>query len=265
MAYLREKLTIVVHQLRSADNLGALARLMANFGYHRLVLSEPRTYTFPAAEKMAVHAQAQLERVKVALDLPSALQGCVAACGTTSRRRVKGRQVLAPEEGMAVLREASARGEVALVFGGEKRGLSDGELALCHEVVAIPTQGEQPSMNIAQAAAILLYLASREGLPQGGAAEQVGASLATLHALEAVMRDVLLGSGFLNPQAPDRVLLELSRSLVSGELTKREAEMWLSAFEHIRRAMTSTGDDARAVTAAAGPVTARKRSRRAGR
>ena len=106
MAYLRDNLTIVVHQIRSADNLGALARLMANFGYHRLILSQPRTYTFPAAKKLAVHAEAKLEQLHITPDLPSALDGCVLACGTTSRRRIKGRDVLTPEEGIARLTEA---------------------------------------------------------------------------------------------------------------------------------------------------------------
>lgn len=211
---------------------------MANFGYHRLVLSEPRTYTFPAAEKMAVHAQAHLEHMHLAQNLPAALESCVLACGTTSRQRVKGRDVLTPEEGVAVLTEASLRGNVALVFGGEKRGLSDAELALCQEVIAIPTQAEQPSMNVAQAAAVLLYLASRAALGEPQSAESAGAPLTTMHALEAVLRDILLQSGFLNAQAPDRVLLELSRSLVRGKLTKREAEMWLSAFEHVRRSIS---------------------------
>ena len=241
MAYLRDNLTIVAHQIRSADNLGALARLMANFGYHRLVLSQPRTYTFPAAKKLAVHAEAQLEKLQITPDLPSALESCVLACGTTSRRKIKGREVLTPEKGIARLSEACAHGPVALVLGGEKRGLSDAELALCQEVIAIPTLPNQPSMNVAQAAAVLLYLAFRDVSPVRQPSEGAGASLATVHALETVLREVLLRSGFLNPQAPDRVLLELSRSLVRARLSKREAEMWLSAFEHVRRVLGSPG------------------------
>jgi tRNA/rRNA methyltransferase len=230
-------LTVVVHQIRSPDNLGALARLMANFGYHHLVLSQPRTYTFRAAEKLAVHAESRLEDLQLAPDLESALESCVFACGTTSRAEVKGRTILTPEEGVARLAAASARGRVALVFGGEKRGLSDAELALCHEVLAIPTRAEQPSMNIAQAAAVLLYLSSREAPAPVELPEDAGARLATVHAVEDAAREVMLESGFLNPQAPSRVLHELSRSLVRGRLTQREAEMWLSAFEHLRRAL----------------------------
>ena len=126
---------------------------------------------------------------------------------------------------------------MALVLGGEKRGLSDADLAVCQEVLAIPTQPAQPSMNLAQAAAVLLYLASREEQAPTEPRDPQGAPLATVHALEDVLRDVMLKSGFLNPQAPDRVLYELSRSLVRGQLAKREAEMWLSAFEHVRRAL----------------------------
>ena len=50
-------LTVVAHQLRSAENLGAIARLMANFGFTRLILSEPVTHDFRGAETLAVGAE----------------------------------------------------------------------------------------------------------------------------------------------------------------------------------------------------------------
>jgi tRNA/rRNA methyltransferase len=62
-----------------------------------------------------------------------------------------------------------------------------------------------------------------------------GARLETVQALEKKMGQALLAAGFLNKQAPQHVLKELSRSLVQGHLTQREAELWLSAFEHVRR------------------------------
>ena len=141
---------------------------------------------------------------------------------------------MTPEEGVAALQTHAARGKVALVLGGEKRGLSDEELAWCHDVVVIPTPGPQPSMNIAQAAGVLSYLVARSQLVPA-AAPQAGARLETVHALEKKMREALLAVEFLNPQAPDHVLKELSRTLVRGGLTQREAEIWLAAFEHLRR------------------------------
>ena len=159
-------LTVVAHQLRSPENLGAIARLMSNFGFKRLVLSDPVTHDFRGAQTLAVGAEEILQKLAFAKSLSEALGGSVFAIGTTSRETLKRARALSPEEGIAKLREHAARGPVALVLGGEKRGLDDEELSLCQEVIAIPTRGPQPSMNVSQAAAVLLYLCSREAAGQ---------------------------------------------------------------------------------------------------
>lgn len=241
MSLAADNLLVVLHQIRSPDNLGAIARLMANFGYHQLVLSEPRTYTFRDSRKVGVRADPVLERMQVALNLRAAIGEAVCALATTSRKNVKGRRVLSPEDAIARLAEASLGGKVALVFGGEKRGLSDDELSLCQEIVAIPTRPQQPSMNLAQSAAVLLYLCSRAAICAEPPAQENAAELRLIHALEEAMHRVLLTTGFLNRQAPDRILRELQRSLLRGRLTQREAEMWLAAFQHLMRSVARTG------------------------
>jgi len=235
-------LTVVLHQTRSPENLGAVARVMANFGFSRLILSDPATYAFRGAERLAVKGDAVLEAMAVAKDLPEALRECVYAVGTTSRTQIEGRMALSPEEAVARLADQSRRGRVALVLGSEQRGLSNEELALCADLLVIPTHEVQPSMNLAQAAAVLLYLCSREGRRPAETAAPVesgqeGARMGTVHALGERMRQVLLAAQFLNPQAPEHILRELERSLLRARLTQREAELWLTAFKHLGRAV----------------------------
>jgi tRNA/rRNA methyltransferase len=232
------QLTVVLHQTRSPDNLGAVARVMANFGFSRLILSDPATYAFRGAERLAVKGEGVLEGMAVARDLPEALTDCVYAVGTTSRTQLKGRTSLTPEEAVRRLAQESARGRVALVLGGEQRGLSDEELAHCADVLVIPTSEVQPSMNLAQAAAVLLYLCGREGAPAPTPeAAEPGARMGTLDALGRRMQEVLLSAQFLNPQAPEHVLHELERTLLRARLSQREAELWLTAFKHLERAV----------------------------
>jgi tRNA/rRNA methyltransferase len=235
-------LTVVLHQTRSPDNLGAVARVMANFGFSRLILSDPATYAFRAAERLAVKSDSVLDAMAVAQNLPEALKDCVYAVGTTSRTQIEGRSALTPEEAAARLAEQSRRGRVALVMGGEQRGLSNEELAFCTDFLVIPTSEVQPSMNLAQATAVLLYLCSREGRKPAEAVapvapEHEGAKMGTVRALGERMRQVMLEAQFLNPQAPEHILMELERSLLRAELTQREAELWLTAFKHVGRAM----------------------------
>lgn len=224
---------VVCHQLRSPDNLGAIARAMANFGFDQLILSDPQTHDFRGVERLGVKADSVLGRFAVTLSLEEALQGVVYAVGTTSRAQLKRFTPLTPEAAVEKLASHAARGRVALVLGGEKRGLSDEELAQCHDVLAIPTPGPQPSMNVGAAAAVLLYLCSRAGVPPPE--PEPGAPLALVQRLEGKLKDALLACEFLNPQAPEHLLKELSRALVHGRLTQREIEVWLAAFEHVRR------------------------------
>ena len=230
---------VVCHQLRSPENLAAIARAMANFGLKDLILSDPQTHEFRAAGRIAVKADTVMEQFQVAQTLDEALTGVVYALGTTSRSELKRFTALTPEQGIARLAEHATRGKVALVLGGEKRGLSDDELARCQDVLVIPTPGPQPSMNLSHAASILFYLCSRHAAPVP--AETPGATLRMIKQLEARMQDTLLAAEFLNPQAPQHVLTELTRALVRGNITEREAQVWFAAFEHLWRMSRSRG------------------------
>lgn len=227
---------VICHQLRSPDNLAAIARSMANFGFDELILSDPQTHEFRAAGRIAVKADTVMDQFSVAQTLDEALTGVVYAVGSTSRTQLKRFTPLTPEQAVEKLAQHAARGKVALVLGGEKRGLSDDELARCQDVLVIPTPGPQPSMNLSHAATVLLYLCARQ--PTKAPAAQKGATLGLISRLEERMRSTLLAAEFLNPQAPQHVLGELTRSLVRHELTEREAQLWLAAFDHLQRHVT---------------------------
>src|SRR6187401_182914 len=98
MCAIRANLLVVCHQLRSPDNLGAIARLLANFGFSQLTLSDPVTHAFKDAEKLAIGAEHVLGAMQVARDLREALGGAVYACATTSRASLKGRTPITPEQ-----------------------------------------------------------------------------------------------------------------------------------------------------------------------
>mgnify|MGYP002349816043 CR=1 FL=1 len=227
------KPVVICHQLRSSENLAAVARVMANFDCGELILSDPQTHEFRAAGRMAVKAEPVLDALAVTRTLDEALSGVVYAVGSTSRSQLKRFTALSPEQAVERLAAHAARGRVALVLGGEKRGLSDDELSLCHDVLVIPTGEAQPSMNLSHAAAVLLYLCARQPTPPPAPAP--GAPLKLMHRLEDKLREALLAAQFLNPQAPEHVLRELSRALVRGGISEREAQVWLAALTHLAR------------------------------
>ena len=90
-------------------------------------------------------------------------------------------------------------------------------------------------MNVAQSAAVLLYLISRRaaGASRAAATEPL-ATLGALEALEGRLQQALRAADFINPQRPDRVLRELMRTLERAQLTEREAGLWLSAVRKLQ-------------------------------
>lgn len=240
---LRRQLRVVLHQIQSPENLGAVARLLANFDLAVLRLSDSRVEDIDAAHRTAVHAGHVLVTAERKSRLEDAVADAVYVLGTSGRDALRGRTPVSPEEGVERLRVAAVRGPVALVLGGERRGLSDEELALCQDVACIPAPGPQPSLNVAQAAAVLLYLASRaDEAPPPAVIPDPGAPQALREVLRRRMERALRAADGLNPQSPLPVLDEMLRALDRAQLSRREAELWAAAWKQVARAAGSPGD-----------------------
>ena len=165
------KVRLVLHRPASAENVGAAARVMKNFGLSRLAIVAPAAWegsprsggegtvrddVFQRASRLARHASDLLTGAEVHQDLSGALAPATWTCGTSSRT-IDGRPRLSPRELAAEVVRRAAAGEVAVVFGEEQRGLSDSELELCQAVCTIPTTSAYDSMNLAQAVAVVSY------------------------------------------------------------------------------------------------------------
>jgi tRNA/rRNA methyltransferase len=242
---------LVLDRPQSADNIGAVARVMKNFGLSRLAVVAPPSWAGPPrsggpgraqedvllrARRLARKAGDVLDGLTVHADLRAALRGATWTCGTTSRV-VEGRPRLDPQAlGREVVQRAAA-GPVAIVFGQERRGMSDADLDLCQAVCAIPTSPAYDSMNLAQAAAVITWEVGRAA----GATLGVGPEPAeparheTLEALWDRVRALLGQTGYLNPQNPEHILAELRRLLARAEPTQREAELCVAAVRALER------------------------------
>ena len=250
------KVRVVLHRPSSADNLGAAARAMKNFGLTRLVVVAPPAWAgsprgggggtaqadvLARAARLARHATDLLDRAEIHADLRGALGQATWVCGTTSRA-VAGRPRLTPRQLGEEAARRAASGEVALLFGEERRGLSDAELELCQAVCTIPTSPDYDSMNLAQAVAVLCYeLASGAGagsvVPPAGASavEAEPARRATVEALWERLAALLAAAGYLNPQNPEHILADWRRLLSRAEPTQREVELLLAAVRALER------------------------------
>jgi tRNA/rRNA methyltransferase len=254
----RDAIAFVLHRPSSAENLGAVARVLKNFALRELVVVEPPSWSgaprrggagtaradvLARARTTARKASDLLSRARLRGSLAEALEGTTWACGTTSRA-VEGRPRLDPREMAVELVRRARSGPVALVLGEERRGLSDAELELCSAVCTIPTDAAYDSMNLAQAAAVLAYEvatarvrpAARERTARpGGSSPDAPARHETAEALWARVRALLLEAGYLNPQNPTAILAEWRRLLARAEPTQREVELLVAAARALER------------------------------
>ncbi|MEO8460094.1 MAG: RNA methyltransferase, partial [Dokdonella sp.] len=112
-------------------NIGASARAMRTMGLQRMELVAPHSFPHSEATALAAGADMVLENARLSDDLATAINDCQFAIGATARRRGVQLPEFDPRAAAAqVLDIARKGGEVALVFGNERTGLSNDELQL---------------------------------------------------------------------------------------------------------------------------------------
>jgi tRNA/rRNA methyltransferase len=148
----------ILHKSRNPKNIGAAARGMANFGFRHLAVVQPYSVAWRET-RSAVHASEVVLKAKNYDSLATAIRSYHVVVGTSAAtRRTTDAQWIGLEELRTLVHAAVAEGKsVAVMFGSEKSGLSNDDLAYCRYVVRIPTAPDCPSMNLAQAVAVLAF------------------------------------------------------------------------------------------------------------
>lgn len=138
-------------------NVGAIARAMKNMGLSSLYLVDPNDYPSEEATSRAAGAVDLLENATIVSTLEDAIADCSLVVGTSARHRTFQLPIMnARECAQSVIPEAKSH-HVAIVFGREKTGLLNEEIAQCHRQVYIDANDDYPVLNISQAVQIVAY------------------------------------------------------------------------------------------------------------
>lgn len=229
-----DNIDVVLVGTLNSGNIGSAARAMANTGMSRLSLVSPRCAIDDRSFAMATHGDTILRRARKHTTLRQALAESVRVVGTTARGR-RWRDAHEPRQLAAQILQHARGGRVALVFGPEDTGLSNGELELCHDVMRMPTAPGAASLNLSHAVLLAgyeLFLACRDHRAAGGTVAEP-ASVSMMEAMYDHMRESLLEIGFLNPQNPDYGLGMIRRILSRTGLTVSEARLLRGMFRQL--------------------------------
>jgi len=160
----KDNIVFVLVRPSFLGNIGSAARVMKNFGFTKLrIVNPPRNYLDAEARKMAVDAFDVLKQAKIEISLSAALTDINLAFSTSScQQRSNIPRPLATVVDELEQKNYYASNKIAFVFGNERNGLTSDEIARCHDLIAIPTNVDFVSLNLAQALGIVAYELSRK-------------------------------------------------------------------------------------------------------
>lgn len=236
----QDKISFILVRPQFLGNIGSVTRALKNFAFTRLVLVEPpNNYKDAEARMMAVGAFDLLKNCSVHRSLDDAVQN-TSMLYATSCGRQRAQKLMTLQEAAAEAAALSQDNEIAFVFGDEKNGLGNEEMARCHRLVQIPTNPTFPALNIAQAAGVIAYELTRHNkfdtafrnTPPKYTRRELP-TVAEEKEFFALVERFLYGVEFMRSHNTDVVLNDLRRLYQRMSPTKRELDLVRGALHKL--------------------------------
>lgn len=150
---------VILVEPQLPDNIGMVARAMANFGLDHLRLVNPRDAWPNERARIAASGATFIVEEAVAYPTLKAAMGDLHwVAATTARQRDLVKPVMTPEQAVREILERSRAGQkCGLLFGRERNGLESSEIADADVIVMAPVDPDFASLNLAQAVLLIAY------------------------------------------------------------------------------------------------------------
>ncbi|HKA07427.1 MAG TPA: RNA methyltransferase [Gemmataceae bacterium] len=231
---------VVLVRPHYAGNIGAVARVMCNFGVGRLILvrpfADPRS---DEARRLSTHGEHILDSATISSTLDEAVADCSVVVATSSnvdgvyRTHNYGR----PDELLPSVAAALLERPCAVVFGPEPSGLTNAEVARCHGLIRILTDSKYPSLNLSHAVAVCLYELRRLYLQSQGAAvaaTQKPALFADQERMFDSLRDALEAVHFLWGTKADSLMHAVRHLIARARPSPNEVRILFGLARQLR-------------------------------
>ena len=229
-------ISIVLVNTKTPGNIGAAARCMMNMGLSRLLLVKPPPDRSGEAMKLAAGAEKILRNAESFPTLAEAVADHGLVVGTSRHLGRRRKNVHTPREMAEHIIPLLSRNKVAVVFGREVNGLDKDDLALCHELIAIPSSGAFPSLNLSHAVMVVayeLFQATQSDTPPSDS------KLARTEELERFYRhlqETLEDIGFIDRDQPEHMMFSLRQLFGRARLEERDVNVLRGILSQAARA-----------------------------
>ena len=170
-----------------------------------------------------------LRDARIVDTLDEALEGLSHLCATAMVPRDFGPPTVSPREHLGALaRQSPAPLGVGFLFGSERFGMKNDDVYRCHAALSIPTNPQFGSLNLASAVQVVAY---EWRLALGGFEVQDPRPVTELADAKAVAgllshwEQSLVDIGFLDPQAPKKLMPRLQQLFNRAQLTEEEVHI----------------------------------------
>ncbi|PWJ20834.1 RNA methyltransferase [Jannaschia seohaensis] len=224
------------------ENIGASARAMLNFGLEHMRVVAPRDgWPNERAVALASGAGRLLDGAMLTEDVPAAVADCTYVFATTARDRDLTKPVYTPEAAMEeAVRRGRAGERVAVLFGPERAGLENDDIARASAIVQVPTNPDFPSLNLAQCVLLMGYEWRRVSTRAGGMEMEMAGTdwvnQAELEALASHYETRLEEAGFFFPEGKAPAMKRTLRNMWSRlPLTRADAQVFHGVLRQMVR------------------------------
>ncbi|MER0215068.1 MAG: RNA methyltransferase [Nitrosomonas sp.] len=222
-----DNIRIVLSHTSHPGNIGAVARAMKTMGLQSLYLVNPKCFPDAEADARAANAIDILQQAKVCIEIDKALENTILTAAVTARTRELSHTIFDARQGAMELVQQAQRQPVALLFGREHSGLTTTEVNKCQIIIHIPANPQYPSLNLASAVQVMAYelRMALTGNPTRPAVSGVTANFNELELLYTHLEQLMIASGFLDPQKPKLLMQRIRRLFARARLEKEEVQI----------------------------------------
>ncbi|MDQ6800141.1 MAG: RNA methyltransferase [Acidobacteriota bacterium] len=225
------RLRVVLVEPQEAGNVGAVARVMKNFGFEELWIVGEHPRLEPLAGWWASGAEDVVKNARSVPTLHHAIGDAQITIATTSARARKTTIDSLPSDVAKQFSSLKDDETLALVFGREDRGLTREEVTQCQRTAGVSTNPDFPTMNLAQAVCVFCYALSIRPAEGGPHTDRANAMI--IERLHERAESLLLEVGFLHANNPDRIYGDLRAIAGRADLNAREATILLGIIHQI--------------------------------
>lgn len=224
---------VILDRPQMAENIGAVARVMANFGLRDLRIVNPRDgWPQEKAWAMSSGAHWPLDNATIYATVAEAIADLNAVYATTARPRETHLPIVTPRQSADMAYVNAGQGlKTGLLFGAERAGLETMDIALCHAIVTIPVDPAFHSLNLSQAVNIVLYEWRLKVMdapkPEFTQNMSKPAELEQMHGLyEHLERELDAAGFFYPPEKMESMQRNLRVTLNRAQMTEQEVRTW---------------------------------------